>query len=56
MRRASGVKGLMLTKGVWLLLPSGPDFPVESTFLKRATLLLEDTELAVLALFSKLWE
>lgn len=54
MRRDSGVKGFMLTKGVWLLLLSGPGFPVDSTFPKRATLLLEDAELAVLALFSKL--
>lgn len=37
------MKGLKLTRGVWCLRPlSVIDFPEASTFLKRATLLLEE--------------
>lgn len=42
----------MLTRGVWFRLASRLAFPLESTFLKSATLLLEEAD--VLALESKL--
>lgn len=55
MRRESGVKGLKLTRGVCcLLLLSVIDFPEGSTFLNRATLLLEDPGPDPLALDNKL--
>lgn len=55
MRRESGVKGLKLTRGVCcLLLLSVIDFPEGSTFLNRATLLLEDPGPEPLALDNKL--
>lgn len=54
-RRESGVKGLKLTRGVChLLLLSVIDFPEGSTFLNKATLLLEDPGPDPLALDSKL--
>lgn len=50
------MKGLKLTWGVCcLLLPSGTDFPEASTFLKRATLRLEEPVLP-LARDSRLWK
>lgn len=50
------MKGLKLTRGVWcLLLLSESDFPEASTFLKRATLRLEDPALP-LARDSRLWK
>lgn len=55
MRRESGVKGLKLTRGVCcLLLLSEMDFAEGSTFLNRATLLLEDPGAEPLALDNKL--
>lgn len=49
------MKGLKLTRGVCCLLPlSVTDFPEGSTFLNRATLLLEDPGPEPLALDSKL--
>lgn len=49
------MKGLKLTRGVCcLLLPSGIDFPEASTFLKRATLRLEEPVLP-LARDNRLW-
>lgn len=57
MRRESGVKGLKLTRGVCcLLLLSGIDFPEASTFLKRATLRLEEPVLLPLARDRRLWK
>lgn len=52
--RESGVKGLKLTSGICCFLPSVKDFRGDSTFLKRATLLLEDPGAELLALDSKL--
>lgn len=55
MRRESGVKGLKLTSGVCcLLLLSVRDFAEGSTFLNKATLLLEDPVPEPLALDSRL--
>lgn len=50
------MKGLKLTRGVCcLLLPSVIDFPEASTFLKRATLRLEEPVLP-LARDNRLWK
>lgn len=55
MRSESGVKGLKLTSGVCcLLLLSVMDFAEGSTFLNKATLLLEDPVPEPLALDSRL--